>query len=96
MSIGAIPDQNREPSDPQATDSDGVPVIDGSELCSSYDSGTLHQQEIVRQIRDACIRWGFFQLVNHGIPPEELRVLEQESKRLVFLQVRDLKTAVIS
>ncbi|OIW21126.1 hypothetical protein TanjilG_29782 [Lupinus angustifolius] len=41
-----------------------IPVIDLSEV--GKDPST--HQEIVRRIREASEKWGFFQVVNHGIP----------------------------
>eukprot|EP00884_Botryococcus_braunii_P020126 jgi/Botrbrau1/6798/Bobra.0153s0001.1 len=75
-SLGAV-DQKQDP--------DGVPVIDGSDLCKSFEDGSLSHNPIVSQIRDACTRWGFFQLVNHGIPSEGLILLQEEAKRFFSL-----------
>ncbi|KAL3507675.1 hypothetical protein ACH5RR_033057 [Cinchona calisaya] len=41
-----------------------VPVVDFGGINQSLD----HRREIIKRIRDACERWGFFQIVNHGIP----------------------------
>lgn len=37
-----------------------VPVIDLS--------GERRREEVVREIKEACEKWGLFQMVNHGIP----------------------------
>ena len=51
---------------PSATDSNAVnavPVIDIREL-----AGEIHRDlASVQQIADACRKWGFFQVINHGV-----------------------------
>lgn len=81
MSTGSIPADDLGSAEHRRTKSDGVPVIDGSDLCKSYEDGSLASKSIVGQIREACTRWGFFQLVNHGIPSDVLRYLQDETTR---------------
>lgn len=43
--------------------STGIPVIDLSNMESDS-----NRAKIVEQIRDAAKTWGFFQVINHGVP----------------------------
>lgn len=42
----------------------GVPVVDLEDI----DKDVLKRKEIVEKIREASATWGFFQVVNHGVP----------------------------
>lgn len=50
--------------------SNSIPIIDISPYISPT-STVLEQGKIVEAIRDACIQYGFFQLIGHGIPLED-------------------------
>ncbi|XP_015967468.1 1-aminocyclopropane-1-carboxylate oxidase homolog 1 [Arachis duranensis] len=54
-------------SSPPATDV-SIPVID---LGSLHEEGNS-RHEIVQKVKDACEKWGFFQVVNHDIPQSVL------------------------
>lgn len=58
---------------------DGIPTIDLSAL-SHGDT-----QELVLEIGHACQRWGFFQVVNHGIPLELLVKVVKMAKKFFEL-----------
>nr|CAB97173.1 putative 1-aminocyclopropane-1-carboxylic acid oxidase [Mangifera indica] len=50
------------------------PVINLEKLNGEERAATMEK------IKDACENWGFFELVNHGIPIEELDTLERKTK----------------
>eukprot|EP00262_Sarcandra_glabra_P005407 TRINITY_DN1696_c0_g1_i1.p1 TRINITY_DN1696_c0_g1~~TRINITY_DN1696_c0_g1_i1.p1 ORF type:complete len:354 (-),score=44.06 TRINITY_DN1696_c0_g1_i1:277-1338(-) len=64
------------------TEAGGIPLIDLSLLNSpnpeDYDSEAL--ASLVREIGDACHDWGFFQVINHGVPLELRWRLEMAAK----------------
>lgn len=54
----------------------GVPIID---LSSSS------EDDLVRQIAEACSTWGFFQLTNHGVPPDLVGEFHDQMKEFFAL-----------
>ncbi|MEE9589188.1 MAG: 2-oxoglutarate and iron-dependent oxygenase domain-containing protein [Hyphomicrobiaceae bacterium] len=60
---------------------DTVPVIDLSSLINGEEGSRF--DAVTAAIADACRRWGFFQVVNHGIPAPLVDRVWQES-RLFF------------
>lgn len=59
-----------------------VPVIDLGGLTFSSDRAPP-PQSLVDEVADACERWGFFQVVNHGFDPD-LRAHAEEQQRRFF------------
>ncbi|KAJ6332569.1 hypothetical protein OIU77_008605 [Salix suchowensis] len=51
-----------------ADHSSDVPVID----LEGIDKNRSQRAKVVEGVRDACTKWGFFQVVNHGIPESVL------------------------
>lgn len=81
-----------------ASDQHNIPVIDlkGNLEVSSFEA------DIIDRVRNACENWGFFQLINHGIPinimDETLngvrRFHEQDTEAKKQLYTRDLSKKV--
>ncbi|KAL6642695.1 hypothetical protein ACP70R_020876 [Stipagrostis hirtigluma subsp. patula] len=53
--------------------SSAIPVIDLSKLCDPQSS-----YEECSKLGSACQQWGFFQLINHGVPDEVIRDLRKD------------------
>ncbi|KAK6246266.1 hypothetical protein SCA6_009356 [Theobroma cacao] len=60
-----------------------IPVLDFSQLNGEERAKTL------AQIANACEEWGFFQLVNHGIPEELLERVKKVSTKFYKLERED-------
>ncbi|KAL6218729.1 hypothetical protein ACLB2K_011938 [Fragaria x ananassa] len=56
---------------------DEIPIIDLSVLSSSHGD----TKQLVSEIGHACQKWGFFQVVNHGVPLELFERMEEVGKR---------------
>lgn len=76
---------NADPTDPRASDVDRgrLPVID---LAGRHAA-------LVAQLRDACLRHGFFYLVNHGVDRALMREVVAQARRF-FAQDAQAKQAV--
>lgn len=66
------------------TEAQGIPLLDLS---------ISDTQLLVSQIGDACRNWGFFQVINHGVPLELREKLELASKSF-FAQPKEEKLKV--
>ncbi|GFY89633.1 2-oxoglutarate (2OG) and Fe(II)-dependent oxygenase superfamily protein [Actinidia rufa] len=72
------------------TEADGIPLIDLSPLNSS-DSNAIAR--LATEIGDACKNWGFFQVINHGVPLDCREKIESAS-RTFFTQSLEEKSNV--
>ncbi|KAL5562515.1 hypothetical protein UlMin_032262 [Ulmus minor] len=61
-----------------------IPVIDLSSLSLSD-----NEEPLVSQIGRACEKWGFFQVINHGVPLELLARVEETAKRFFELPLEE-------
>ncbi|KAI1175019.1 putative 1-aminocyclopropane-1-carboxylate oxidase [Nemania sp. FL0916] len=61
-----------------------IPTVDVSAILSSTAS-KKEQDQVINAVRDASTTYGFFNLVGHGIPIEELRQVFESSKRFFSL-----------
>lgn len=62
-----------------------IPVIDLSVLESPGEDAISIRKVLVSQVREACLAWGFFQVVNHGIPQILLERIQNQARRFFRL-----------
>lgn len=70
-----------------------IPIIDLDSISNGSDQG--YPVEVVERVGDACRKWGFFQIINHGIPVSLLdKVID--GIRLFHEQDREVKKDLYS
>lgn len=69
---------------------DGIPLIDLSPLNSpDFDPDAL--ERLVSKIGEACEKWGFFQVINHGVPSQALEKIRLASRKFFWLPKEEKK-----
>lgn len=76
-------DDEKEKSDPmgEVFEEFELPLVDLSQL----NVGPIERQKCIEQLAEAAREWGFFQIVNHGIPEELLERLKDEQMKVFQL-----------
>ncbi|KMT09542.1 hypothetical protein BVRB_6g130040 [Beta vulgaris subsp. vulgaris] len=74
---------NKQPTSPRSAKASNasqqcIPVID---LAGIEDGGAERRKEIMKEVSDICEKWGFFQVVNHGIHQDVLDEMIKGAKR---------------
>ncbi|KAF3435681.1 hypothetical protein FNV43_RR22772 [Rhamnella rubrinervis] len=72
-------------------EAEGIPLINLSAIKSEDDPEAI--EEVVREIGSACKEWGFFQVINHGVPLEIHQKVEAEARKFFGLPLEE-KTKV--
>ena len=77
-----------------------LPVIDFTKLPQELDDdqklSNLGDCPVVAKLREACIEWGFFRLVNHGISEELLDKVHNVCQALLSLPNQTKDRAITS
>ncbi|CAA0823975.1 1-aminocyclopropane-1-carboxylate oxidase homolog 11 [Striga hermonthica] len=69
-----------------------IPIID---FDHGRPCGERRRLEIVEEIREACRDWGFFQMVNHGVPTNAMEAV-LDATRKFHEQPKEMKTSLYS
>ncbi|KAG0569164.1 hypothetical protein KC19_6G070100 [Ceratodon purpureus] len=64
-----------------------IPIIDLAAYDLEGDESAM--ETVVAQVRDACLNWGFFQIINHGVEEEILSRVQSQANRLFSLPYSD-------
>ena len=67
-----------------------IPTVDLARLQAAANDASAEGREearkhVVSQVRDACRDWGFFHVVNHGVPAELLDRVQKQARRFFSL-----------
>ncbi|KAJ4830101.1 hypothetical protein Tsubulata_017788 [Turnera subulata] len=71
---------------------EGIPLIDLSILNSpdtNYSSDPHALEGLVKEVGDACKKWGFFQIINHGVSLEKRQKIENASRKFFALSTEE-------
>ncbi|XP_051146940.1 jasmonate-induced oxygenase 2-like [Andrographis paniculata] len=74
----------------QIIEEDGIPLIDLSPLNLNFSEPNW---DLVAKIGDACRKWGFFQVINHGVPAEVRERIESAAKEFFALPKEEKRKA---
>uniref|UniRef100_M1CG18 2-oxoglutarate-dependent dioxygenase n=1 Tax=Solanum tuberosum TaxID=4113 RepID=M1CG18_SOLTU len=71
-------------------EAESIPLIDLSPILTSDSlSSSSEITNLVAQIGDACQKWGFFQVINHGVPSMCREKIERASKEFFLLPTEE-------
>ncbi|KAD2393103.1 hypothetical protein R6Q59_012809 [Mikania micrantha] len=76
---------------PAVIEAHGIPEIDLSPYITSSSSSPNAIHDLVDEIRDACKDWGFFQVINHGVPIEIREKVQSVAKRFFDQSLEEKK-----
>jgi len=68
-----------------------IPIIDIGALMNDLNNKSKNNpeiQKIVNEISNACRYYGFFYIINHGIPDEQIQQVFEEEKIFFFSKSR--------
>ena len=85
-------DLDRHPVADSREFSDAIPVIDIAGI--TQDASAAAAQQGVEAIAKACREWGFFQIINHGVPDDLIEMVWHQT-RTFFAGPGDAKKAVL-
>lgn len=75
-----------------AIEGDDIPLIDiSSVINNSNDPEAV--EKVVREVGSACKDWGFFQVINHGVPLETRQKLETVSRKFFAQPLEEKRKA---
>ncbi|KAK4258727.1 hypothetical protein QN277_005143 [Acacia crassicarpa] len=78
VDVAFIQEPVHRPNPSLRQEADGIPLIDLS--APDFDA-------LISDIGHACRQWGFFQIINHGVPPERLQKLEAAARKFFHLSL---------
>jgi isopenicillin N synthase-like dioxygenase len=92
LTSNSQPDLDLHPIADSGEFSESIPVIDIAGIVQ--DAAGEAGQQAVGEIAKACREWGFFQVINHGVPTELIDQSWQQAHRF-FEGPREAKTAIM-
>lgn len=71
-------------------------MLNASSLSESIPVVDFHAKhdDLVKAIDEACIKWGFFQVINHGVDPKVVKGIDTAMNNFFNRTPREVKEAV--
>src|SRR4051812_49004537 len=77
---------------PVIIEAENIPVIDLSPILdNNIEKDPLAFDDLVEKIGSACKEWGFFQVINHGVPLEVRERFESVGKKFFGQKMEEKK-----
>ncbi|KAJ4827422.1 hypothetical protein Tsubulata_011069 [Turnera subulata] len=73
----------------EITKAEGIPIIDLSILNSPDTNSSADLEGLVKEVGEACKKWGFFQIINHGVSLEKRQKIENASRKFFALPLEE-------
>nr|XP_028962206.1 naringenin,2-oxoglutarate 3-dioxygenase-like [Malus domestica] len=76
------------------TEGEGIPLIDLTPITNremSAGSNSKAVEELAAKIGEACRTWGFFTVINHGVPSDIRRRIMEASRKFFALPLEEKK-----
>ncbi|KAE9613581.1 hypothetical protein Lal_00016142 [Lupinus albus] len=70
---------------------EGIPIIDLSPILNKTVEDPSAIEGLVKEIGSACKEWGFFQVINHGVPLKLRQKIEEASREFFSQSLEDKK-----
>lgn len=75
---------------------DGIPILDLSPISSLdhlLNDNVISKEigDLVAKVGEASEQWGFFQVINHGVPQDKIEKLEQAARKFFALPLEEKK-----
>lgn len=80
-----VPPEYRPFRDPLLASSHQIPVVDLAPVVSDLASS---RESLISQVGKACEEWGFFQVINHGVPQTLIQNLKEEARAFFELPLQ--------
>jgi len=81
---------------PTIIEANEIPVLDLSPISSLDHLPKNHaiskdMADLISEVAEASEKWGFFQVINHGVPPDKLEKLELVARKFFALPLEEKK-----
>ncbi|XP_022862029.1 flavanone 3-dioxygenase 2-like [Olea europaea var. sylvestris] len=84
--LKSVPSKFNFVNEPTASNSDSIPIIDFSLITSAQPD---QRSRVIQELGKACQEWGFFILVNHGIPENDMEAMFEAASEFFYMPAEE-------